>query len=77
MFKKESQINIFMIKSVFQDIRISVEVVGNIVIKSTSKHKVKPKEKKPRVLALPSLDLEVPWDFFDGAIQGHPHVCGA
>jgi hypothetical protein len=50
--------------------------VAKMVAKMTKEFECKPKLVNARVPSMPTLDLEIPWGFFDGAIQGHPPRCG-
>jgi hypothetical protein len=52
------------------------EVTTGFIIKITKEFVVEPKEKKQRVPIIPELDLDIPWGFFDGSIQGDQPVCG-
>jgi hypothetical protein len=62
--------------SIFRDTAIPPEITADIVLRLSNEFMMDLKVKGPRLPTMPEVDFEVPWGFFDGACQGHPHVCG-
>jgi hypothetical protein len=53
-----------------------LEVMMNLTLNQEVEFRENMKAIKLCILVIPSIDYEVPWGYFDGAIQGHPPMCG-
>jgi hypothetical protein len=61
--------------SIFNEKDTLPEIIVGITLNQAKIFKSEIKSKNPMVSVMPELGYEIPWGFFDGAYQRHPHVC--
>lgn len=59
---------------IFHDVQMLLKVVSQMTVKLVKEFGVTSLQKNSRSVEMASLDLRIPWGFFNGASQGHPSL---